>query len=243
MARTAAIWAIASANHRCCPQGSEISSSVAVDALAPTTARTSDSVQGLKMSYWLMRYVRRVRVVSRPLTSLPYRTMIAKAHRRMIWSRAERPLKMIVIHDRFQAGFFIAMVPAELSSEQVEAAFDELGIDGDAVLELGGWKTAECGVTAAHVPFPAVELSFAMPTLRIMSIYKKRKREFAADLRYARVRLEQFRANLPARFGTKLADAIRTEAWFRDCGIHGGPPELSAEAEEVVKIVLKLKWG
>lgn len=46
------------------------------------------------------------------------------------------------------------MVPAELSSEQVEAAFDELGIDGDAGLELGGWKTAECGVTVAHVPFP-----------------------------------------------------------------------------------------
>ena len=66
----------------------------------------------------------------------------------------ERPLKMMVIHDRFQAGFFIAMVPAELSTEQVEAAFDELGIDGDAVLELGDWKTAECGVTVAHMRFP-----------------------------------------------------------------------------------------
>ena len=61
-----------------------------------------------------------------------------------------------------------------------------------------------------------------MPTLRIMSLYTKRKREFAADLRYARVRLEQFRDALPIRFGEKLAGAIRTEAWFRDSGIHGG---------------------
>ncbi len=67
---------------------------------------------------------------------------------------AERPLKMMAVHDRFKEGFFVALVPAELSTEQVEAAFDELGIDGDAMLELDGWKTAECGVTVARVPFP-----------------------------------------------------------------------------------------
>ncbi len=88
---------------------------------------------------------------------------------------------------------------------------------------------------------PAVELSFAMPTLRIMSVYTKRKREFAADLRYACVRLEQFRDALPIQFGAKVANAIRTETWFRDCGLCGGRAELSAEAEKAVKNVLKLK--
>jgi hypothetical protein len=68
---------------------------------------------------------------------------------------AERPLKMMVIHDRLQGGFHVALVPAELSTDQVEAAFDELGIDGDSVLELDGWKTAECGVTVVHVPPPS----------------------------------------------------------------------------------------
>ncbi len=67
---------------------------------------------------------------------------------------AERPLKMLVIHDRFQGGFHLALVPAELSSIEVEAALDELGVDGDSMLELGDWRTAKCGVTVAHVPLP-----------------------------------------------------------------------------------------
>ena len=67
---------------------------------------------------------------------------------------AERPLKMMAVHDRFKEGFFVALVPAELSTEQVEAAFDELGIDGDAVLELDGWRTSKENVAVAFVPFP-----------------------------------------------------------------------------------------
>jgi hypothetical protein len=74
-----------------------------------------------------------------------------------------------------------------------------------------------------------------------MSIYRQRKRAHAAELRRAHRELEQFRASLPIRFGTKLAGSIRTEAWFRDCGLHGGPPELSTDAEEAVETVLKLK--
>jgi hypothetical protein len=44
--------------------------------------------------------------------------------------------------------------PADLLPQQVEAAFRELGVDAEAVLELGGWRTAGCGVAVAHVPFP-----------------------------------------------------------------------------------------
>ncbi len=91
-----------------------------------------------------------------------------------------------------------------------------------------------CAVTA-------VELSFAMPTLRLTSIYKKRKQAHAAELRRAHRDLEQFRADLPFRFGPKVADAIRTESWFRDCGLCGGRAELSAEAEDAVETALKLK--
>jgi hypothetical protein len=74
-----------------------------------------------------------------------------------------------------------------------------------------------------------------------MSIYRQQKRTFGADLRRAHRELEQFRDAILFRFGTKLAGVIRQEAWFRDCGLHGGPPELSAEAEDAVEKVLKLK--
>ena len=65
---------------------------------------------------------------------------------------AERPLRMVVVHARFQDGFFIALVPAELSQEQIEAALQEFGIEAEAVLELSGWKTSECGLAVARVP-------------------------------------------------------------------------------------------
>ena len=68
---------------------------------------------------------------------------------------AEHPLRMMVVHDRFQGGFFVAMVPAELSEEQVQAVLQELGVEAEAYLELADWRTAECGVAVAHVPFPA----------------------------------------------------------------------------------------
>ena len=61
---------------------------------------------------------------------------------------------MMVVHARFGGGFFVAMIPAELSQEQIEAALQELGIEAEAVLELGGWKTSRSNVAVARVPFP-----------------------------------------------------------------------------------------
>jgi hypothetical protein len=66
----------------------------------------------------------------------------------------ERPLRMFALHGRFPDGFHIALVPAALSEEQMQAAFDELGIDVEAVLELGGWRTSSTSVAVVHVPFP-----------------------------------------------------------------------------------------
>ena len=43
------------------------------------------------------------------------------------------------------------MVPAILSEERIESALNELGIDAEAVLELGGWKTSD-DVAVAFVP-------------------------------------------------------------------------------------------
>ena len=67
----------------------------------------------------------------------------------------EHPLKMLIVHAKFENGFYVALVPAELSHEQVEAAFREVGVDADEVLELGSWKTSSDNVAVAHVPFPA----------------------------------------------------------------------------------------
>ena len=55
---------------------------------------------------------------------------------------------------RYQAGFFVAMIPAELSEEEVEAGLHELGVEAEAVLELGGWRTSGSNVAVARVPFP-----------------------------------------------------------------------------------------
>ena len=68
----------------------------------------------------------------------------------------ERPLRMMVVHARFGGGFYLAMIPAELSQEQIEAALSELGVDAEAILELGGWKTSGSNVAVARVPFPGV---------------------------------------------------------------------------------------
>lgn len=67
-------------------------------------------------------------------------------------ANAERELRMMVVHVRAQGGFFVAMVPAHLNQEQIEAALEEIGITADAVLELSGWMTAKCSVAVAHVP-------------------------------------------------------------------------------------------
>ncbi len=49
-------------------------------------------------------------------------------------------------------GLHVALVPATLSPEQLEVALNELRVDAAAVLELGDWKTAACGLTVAYVP-------------------------------------------------------------------------------------------
>lgn len=66
----------------------------------------------------------------------------------------ESQLRMFVLHGRFHDGFHIALVPAALSEEQMQAAFKELGIEVEAVLELGGWQTSSESVAVVHVPFP-----------------------------------------------------------------------------------------
>ena len=45
-----------------------------------------------------------------------------------------------------------------------------------------------------------------MPTLRIMSIYKERKRTFAAELAQARAEREQFKTTLAVRFGKEASE-------------------------------------
>ena len=50
------------------------------------------------------------------------------------------------------SGFFVALVLAALSPEQVQAAFQEIGIEPAAVLELGDWKTSANNVAVAYVP-------------------------------------------------------------------------------------------
>ena len=64
---------------------------------------------------------------------------------------AERPLRMLVVHARC-GGFHVALVPADLSHEQLEAALDELGIEGGkAVLELAVEDFGMC-LAVAYVP-------------------------------------------------------------------------------------------
>lgn len=72
-------------------------------------------------------------------------------------ANTEHQLRMFVVHAGFQGGIYIALVPADLTPELVDAALHELGVDGDAMLELGGWKTPSQNVAVAHVPFPEVE--------------------------------------------------------------------------------------
>jgi hypothetical protein len=67
----------------------------------------------------------------------------------------ERPLRILVVHSRFGNGFHVVMAPADLPEEQVETVLQELGVDAATYLELADWRTAECGVAVARVPFPA----------------------------------------------------------------------------------------
>jgi hypothetical protein len=69
----------------------------------------------------------------------------------------ERPIRMFVVHARLGGGFHVVFAPADLTPEQLEAALTELGIDGDELLELGGWRTSGDGVAVAWVPLPEGE--------------------------------------------------------------------------------------
>jgi hypothetical protein len=63
----------------------------------------------------------------------------------------ERALRMLVLHTK-HGGFFVALVPSILSPEQLDAAFQEIGIEPAAVLELSDWRTSTDNVAVARVP-------------------------------------------------------------------------------------------
>ena len=68
----------------------------------------------------------------------------------------ERPIRMMIVYDG-DDGFYLALVPAVLSLEQVEAAFRELGVDAEAVFELTDWRTSSEDVAVARVPAPGAK--------------------------------------------------------------------------------------
>lgn len=64
-------------------------------------------------------------------------------------------LKMFVLHAKYQYGrFYLALVPAALNHDEIQAAFDELNLDVDHVAELKEWRTTSQNVAVAYVPFP-----------------------------------------------------------------------------------------
>ena len=69
----------------------------------------------------------------------------------MVASNEARQLRMLVVHAR-GGGFFVALVPSELSEEQLETALHEIGVEAVAVLELDDWKTTTDNVAVAYVP-------------------------------------------------------------------------------------------
>ena len=64
----------------------------------------------------------------------------------------ERPLRMMIVYAGSEGGFYLALVPAVLSDERLEAALNELGVDAQVTFELGGWKNTEDNVAVAFVP-------------------------------------------------------------------------------------------
>jgi hypothetical protein len=63
-----------------------------------------------------------------------------------------RPLRMMIVYAGSESGFYVAMVPAAVTEERLEAALRELGVDAQATFELGGWRTTSDDVTVARVP-------------------------------------------------------------------------------------------
>lgn len=66
-------------------------------------------------------------------------------------------LKMFVLHAKYQYGrFYLALVPADLDNAEIQAAFDEVGIDVDQMAEIREWRTTSQNVAVAYVPFPGL---------------------------------------------------------------------------------------
>ncbi len=66
----------------------------------------------------------------------------------------ERPIRMMIVYAGGESGFYLALVPSAVTEERLAAALSELGVDAQALFELGGWKSTEDNVTVAKVPFP-----------------------------------------------------------------------------------------
>jgi hypothetical protein len=61
----------------------------------------------------------------------------------------ERPLRMMIVYESSEGGFYLVLAPAFLSLEQVKFAPSELGVDAEAVPGLGGglrvtWQWLSC---------------------------------------------------------------------------------------------------
>ena len=69
----------------------------------------------------------------------------------------ESPLKMFVVHGKYQhGGFYLALVPASLDTAKMDAALRELDIDADKVCEISDWRTTSENVAVAYLPFPGL---------------------------------------------------------------------------------------
>ena len=63
---------------------------------------------------------------------------------------------LVVLTKRHRrSGFFVALIPDDLESEQVKAAFQDAGILPQDVCELENWQETSNGVCLAFVPIPA----------------------------------------------------------------------------------------
>lgn len=67
----------------------------------------------------------------------------------------EQPIRLLAIQSKDEkGGFYLAWVPADLDEEQLQAAFNELGIEAEQAIEIGDWRTSSQNVAVAFVPFP-----------------------------------------------------------------------------------------
>jgi hypothetical protein len=65
------------------------------------------------------------------------------------------PLTMWAIRAKERpTGFYLALVPGDLEPAEVDAAFEEAGIEREEAMEIGGWKTTSQHMAVAFIPFP-----------------------------------------------------------------------------------------